>query len=153
MNYAEKKTNPESISKLPFNWREGLPARGWKILSEEPAPVGRRQLTVDAESGRVLFHRHDRHGSGQGPALRERGAWVMSELQKMEALEVVNRLWSTDPFFRDAHRTNVLHLVTLILADGDSFKAFSSCDPADELHQFNQTLWQWTTKDASRPAK
>ena len=153
MDYIAKKTNAEPLSKLPFNWREGLPRYGWKILSEQPAPVGRRELTVDAKVGRLFFRRRARHGSGPEAATGEKGALVLSDQQKKEALELVNRLWATDPPFRDAHRTNTRELITLILVDGDSFKAFSSCDPTDELHLFNRKLWQWATGEpSSRPA-
>lgn len=144
MNLIEKKTNAEPLPKLPFNWRERLPRHGWKILSEQPAPVGRRELVVDGEIGLLLFRRHDRHGSGPRAATGATGQRLLSGPQKIEAQEIVTRLWATDPVFRDANRTNVRELITLILVDGDSFKAFSSSDPSDELHRFNDKLWQWS---------
>jgi len=152
VDYARIKTNAEPISKLPFNWREGLPTRGWKIFSEEAQPGGRRSVAVQADNGRLRYQQHARHGSGQGPAPKEGGQKTLSEAQLAEALALVNRLWATDPVFRDAHRTNTIHLVTLVLADGDCFKAFSSCDPQDEIHQFNQLLWGWTVKENEKTA-
>jgi hypothetical protein len=144
MNPIEKKKNAEPLGKIPFNWRERLPRSGWKILSEKPSPVGRRELIVDAELGLLSFRRHARHGSGPRAATGKTGELYLSGLQKIEAQEFVNRLWATDPVFRDANRTNVRELITLILVDGDSFKAFSSSDTSDELHQFNDKLWKWS---------
>jgi hypothetical protein len=151
MDDIGKKTNAEPLSKLPFHWRRGLPRHGLKILSEQPPPVGRRELTVDTKIGRLLFWRQARHGSGPGATTGQRGDRLLSDQQIREALEIVSRFWTTDPPFRDAHRTNVRDLITFILVDDNSFKAFSSCDPTDELHLFNSKLWQWATGDSSSP--
>ena len=143
MDYAKKKSNAEPFARLPFQWQGALPKRGWNILSEAPPPVGRRLLSVDVEQGRFVYVRLARHGSGPEAATGQQGTVTLTEEQQAEALDFTNRLWSQDPVFSEAHRNKLRALVTIVLVDKELFKSFSSCDPSDELHLFNEKLWQW----------
>ena len=143
MNYAKLKTNAEPLSQLPFQWQHALPKRGWNILSEVPAPVGRRLLSMDADQGRLVCVRLARHGSGPEASNDSRRTITLTPEQHREALDFTNRLWSEDPVFNKAARYRMQGLVTIILVDNGLFKSFSSCDATDELHAFNDKLWQW----------
>lgn len=146
MNYAPIKANAESMSHIPFQWRENLPKRGWKILSELPPPIGRRELAVHADRGRLVFQRVERHGKENSRGGKKGGnELVLTPDQLTAALGYANQFWATNPPLGGAHRTRLKQMVTLILADGDQFKAFSSVDPSDILHQFNDLLWSWVT--------
>jgi hypothetical protein len=153
MDYAKRKSNAEPFARLPFQWRGALPKRGWNILSEAPSPVGRRLLSVDAERGRLVYVRLARHGSGPEAATGQQRAVMLTEEQQAEALNFTNRLWSEDPVFSEAHRNRLRALVTIILVDEGLFKSFSSCDPADELHHFNEKLWRWAAGTAAQTSK
>ena len=130
MNYAPIKINAESMSRIPFQWRAGLPKRGWKILSEAPEPVGRREITVHADRGRIQFQRVQRHGKETATGgKRGMNEILLTPEQLTEALGYAHQLWATNPPLGGAHRTRLKQMVTLILADGDQFKAFSSVNP------------------------
>jgi hypothetical protein len=143
MNYAPIKANTESMARIPFNWREGLPKKGWRIFSEAPEPIGRRELIVHMPSGRLQYRRAQRHGKEAATAGKQGGERILTPEQLTSALGYANQFWATNPPLGGAHRTRLKQMVTLIVADGDVFKAFSSVDPADILHQFNDLLWSW----------
>src|ERR1043165_1030168 len=115
MDYAKQKSNAEPFARLPFQWQGALPKRGWNILSEAPAPVGRRLLSVDAERGRLVFVRLARHGGGPGAGDGFQGTITLNQEQHLEAIEFINRLWSSNPVYNEARRHKQQNLVTIIL--------------------------------------
>src|SRR5207253_3866192 len=106
-------------------------------------PIGRRLLSVDAQRGRLVCVRLARHGGGPEAATSQEETVTLTEEQQAEALDFTNRLWSQDPVFSEATRNKSRALVTIILVDEGLFKSYSSCDPFDELHRFNEKLWRW----------
>jgi hypothetical protein len=142
MIYAPTKSDAESMARLPFNWREGLPKRGWKIFSENP-PLGRREIAVQADKGILVFRSAMRQGKEYVNSGKQNGERLLTPEQLIEAVTYANLLWATNPVLGGAHRTRIKQQVTLVLSDGDYFKAFSSVDPASEIHRFNEQLWAW----------
>jgi len=134
------------MARIPFNWREDLPKKGWKIFSETPT-TGRREVIIHAERGRLLFRCVPLHGKESGSNRKLGGERLLTPEQHIEAVNYANMLWANDPVFGGAHRTRIKDMVTLVLADGDYFKAFSSVHPEDELHKFNNLLWTWIGDD------
>jgi hypothetical protein len=143
--YATEKIHAEPMSQLPFQWRDNLPKRGWKIMSES-SEMGRRELIVSVDGARLSFRRTDKHG--REGSNRQKNEKILNPTQMAEALAIVNPLWATTPQMGSAHRTRLSHLVTLIMVDRDVFKSYSSANPADDLHRFNEILWSWALQSA-----